>query len=174
MPLRFISQVKVMNEKTPEQIYALFETYMADPDVKVARGHMRVEFTRGDIVEVREPAILKLGVEEDFTFIRAYIMEYPQDWKDVLLLSTVKLEAGKSYELKSSGTSEVVVFYTIHKDGSEHQFLGDGILKVTEFLDSPTKPYVKGTVEFMSHERPGDVMLVKVFAKDFWVEGDVS
>ncbi|MNG34863.1 hypothetical protein D3C84_1214610 [compost metagenome] len=67
-----------------------------------------------------------------------------------------------------------MAFYIVHKGGSQEQSAGNGVLDVAKFLVHPSKPHIKGTLEFMCRETPSSENWMKVVARDFWIEGDPS
>ncbi|POA19752.1 hypothetical protein C1886_11255 [Pseudomonas sp. FW300-N1A1] len=166
-----------MNEKVSEQdgaLRALLEAYKTDPGVKAANGYMQVEITRGNVVETHKATSFFMGAREGFALVQAYIGDDPENQKEIQLLSTLKLEAGERYQISDDVPPTVMAFYIVHKGGSQEQSAGNGILKVEKFLVDPSKPHIKGTLEFMCRETPFSEIWMKVVAKDFWVEGDLS
>jgi hypothetical protein len=166
-----------MNEEIFKQYPAFAELYKNAPDVKAADGHMLVEITRGNVIETHKATSFFFGAKENSALLIAQVGDLSKDHLEVEILSQVTLKPGR-YELRDDVNSPVIAFYiyTVKGDPNDIRYysIGNGILNVTEVLIDPLRPHIKGTIEFMCRETPVAETWMKVVAKDFWVDGDLT
>ncbi|MCY1255231.1 hypothetical protein PSJE_16265 [Pseudomonas jessenii] len=161
-----------MSEEFIKRDSASAEVYKNFPDLKAATGFMRLEITRGNVVEEYKATSFYMRADETYALIFANIGD-ALDGQRIKINSFVKMEAGKRYIL-GPGNESVLAWYIDMKGGGSYESIGSGKLDVETAVSKPPKPYIKGSIEFMCRETPFSDTWMKVVAKDFWVEGDMS